>query len=54
VLRWSQPLVRLPLAEVVASAVGTISHLLLSPQLFGFNGLVVTPHRRTGVRTYSQ
>ena len=24
VLRWSQPLVRLPLAEVVASAVGTI------------------------------
>jgi hypothetical protein len=24
VLRWSQPLVRLPLAEVVASAVGAI------------------------------
>jgi len=30
------------------------SHLLLSPRLFGFNGLAVTPRRRTGARTYSQ
>jgi hypothetical protein len=30
------------------------SHLLLSSRLFGFNGLAVTPHRRTGARTYSQ
>jgi hypothetical protein len=30
------------------------SHLLLSPRLFGFNGLAVTPRRRTKVRTYSQ
>jgi hypothetical protein len=31
-------------------------HLLLSPRLFGFNGLAVTPppRRRMGVRTYSQ
>jgi hypothetical protein len=27
---------------------GHQSHLLLSPRLFGFNGLVVTPRRRTG------
>jgi hypothetical protein len=31
---------------------GHQSHLPLSPRLFGFNGLAVTPHRRTGVRTY--
>jgi hypothetical protein len=30
------------------------SHLLLSPRLFGFNCLTVTPRRRTEVRTYSQ
>jgi hypothetical protein len=30
------------------------SHLLLSPRLFGFNGLAVTPRRRTRARTYSQ
>jgi hypothetical protein len=30
------------------------SHLLLSPRLFGFNGLAITPRRRTGARTYSQ
>jgi hypothetical protein len=27
-------------------------HLPLSPRLFGFNGLVVSPHRRTGARTF--
>jgi hypothetical protein len=30
------------------------NHLLLSPRLFGFNGLAVTPRRRMGARTYSQ
>jgi hypothetical protein len=30
------------------------SHPLLSPRLFGFNGLAVSPRRRMGVRTYSQ
>jgi hypothetical protein len=30
------------------------SHLLLSPRLFGFNGIVVSPHRKTGARTLSQ
>jgi hypothetical protein len=29
-------------------------HLPPDPRFFGFNGLAVTPHRRTGVRTYSQ
>jgi hypothetical protein len=29
-------------------------HLPPDLQLFGFNGLTVTPRRRTGVRTYSQ
>jgi hypothetical protein len=29
-------------------------HLLPSLQLFGFNGLVVAPHRKTGARTFSQ
>jgi hypothetical protein len=33
---------------------GHQSHLLLSPRLFGFNGLAVTPRRRTGARTYLQ
>jgi hypothetical protein len=33
---------------------GHQSHLLLSPQLFSFNGLVVAPRRRTGARTFSQ
>jgi hypothetical protein len=31
-----------------------LSHLLLSPRLFGFNGLVVAPCRKTGARTLSQ
>jgi hypothetical protein len=30
------------------------SHLPPSPRLFGFNGLVVTPHRGTGARTSLQ
>jgi hypothetical protein len=30
------------------------SHLPPSPRLFGFNGLVVTPHRRTGAGTSLQ
>jgi hypothetical protein len=30
------------------------SHLLLSPRLFGFNGLIVAPRRKTGARTLSQ
>jgi hypothetical protein len=29
-------------------------HLPPDLRLFGFNGLAVTPHRRTGARTYSQ
>jgi hypothetical protein len=29
-------------------------HLPPSPQLFGFNGLVVTPRRKTGARTFLQ
>jgi hypothetical protein len=29
-------------------------HLLPVLRLFGFNGLAVTPHRRTGARSYSQ
>jgi hypothetical protein len=29
-------------------------HLLPDPRLFGFNGLAVTPRRKTGARTYSQ
>jgi hypothetical protein len=29
-------------------------HLPPDPRLFGFNGLAVTPRRRTGARTYSQ
>jgi hypothetical protein len=29
-------------------------HLPPDPRPFGFNGLAVTPHRRTGARTYSQ
>jgi hypothetical protein len=29
-------------------------HLPSDLRLFGFNGLAVTPRRRTGVRTYSQ
>jgi hypothetical protein len=33
---------------------GHQSHLPLSPRLFGFNGLVVAPRRRTGARTFSQ
>jgi hypothetical protein len=48
VLGWSPPLVRLPVAEVVASAGKTISVTCPSLQLFGFNGLVVAPRRKTG------
>jgi hypothetical protein len=33
---------------------GHQSHLPLSPRLFGFNGLVVAPRRRTEARTFSQ
>jgi hypothetical protein len=32
---------------------GHQSLLPLSPRLFGFNGLVVTPRRRIGARTFS-
>jgi hypothetical protein len=55
VLRWSPPLVRLPVAEVVASAGETISATCRRAfRLFGFNGLVVAPRRKTGARTFSQ
>jgi hypothetical protein len=33
---------------------GHQSHLLPSPRLFGFNGLIVAPRRRTGARTFFQ
>jgi hypothetical protein len=49
VLRWSPPLVRLPVAEVVASAGETISATCRRAfLLFGFNGLVVGPVGRRG------
>jgi hypothetical protein len=67
VLRWSPPLAGLPVAEVVAAAGEAAQcrggclrwrdhqrHLPPSLQLFGFNGLVVAPRRRTGARTSSQ
>jgi hypothetical protein len=55
VLRWSSPLVRLIVAEVVASAGETISATCRRAfRLFGFNGLVVAPRRKMGVRTFSQ
>jgi hypothetical protein len=55
VLRWSPSLVRLPIAEVVASAGETIiATCRRVSRLFGFNGLVVAPCRRTGARTFLQ
>jgi hypothetical protein len=55
VLRWSPPLVRLPIAEVVTSAGETIRATCRRvSRLFGFNGLIVTPRRRTGARTFLQ
>jgi hypothetical protein len=67
VLRWSPPLAGLLVAEVVAAAGEAAQcrggclhwrdhqrHLSPSLQLFSFNGLVVAPRRRTGVRTSLQ
>jgi hypothetical protein len=67
ILRWSPPLAGLPVAEVVAAARAAARcrggclhwrdhqrHLPPSLQLFGFNGLIVAPRRRTGARTSSQ
>jgi hypothetical protein len=49
VLRWSPPLVRLPVAEVVASTGETISATCHRAfRLFSFNGLVVAPIGRWG------
>jgi hypothetical protein len=55
VLRWSPSLVRLPIAEVVASAGKTISATCRrASNSLALMASLSPPHRKTGARTFSQ